>query len=362
VTPTKNLAETQPELALGLRQCKPNLGWWVLSLLWCAGCWAHDLGAVQVTCTFADSGSYTVQVRVDREHLPFRLARMPAADFAAAFLLESQFRFDGRLQNPKLESLEPGEGPNQFRLRLNGRFPPGTKTFAFHNDMDLNEYFLRLKNASEPFTLAFWLNTDRSHPPFELKQPSRKVTTSEVLRQYVALGFTHIVPKGLDHILFVLGLFLLSVRTKPLLLQVTAFTVAHSITLALSIYGLISLPGSIVEPLIALSIAYVAIENLLIREYRTTRLLIVFAFGLLQGLGFAGVLTELGLPREQFLPALVSFNVGVELGQLAVILIAILGIGVWFSHKQWYRSRIAVPASIAIALTGLYWTMARVMA
>ena len=111
----------------------------------------------------------------------------------------------------------------------------------------------------------------------------------------------HILPKGLDHILFVLGIFLLSPRWKTMLLQVTAFTVAHSITLGLSIYGIVSLPSRIVEPLIALSIAYVAIENLLTRELKPWRLALVFMFGLLHGLGFAGVLRELGLPREEFL-------------------------------------------------------------
>ena len=350
VTPTTNLTR---ELCLSL---------WLLSLLWCAGAGAHDMGAMQINCTFTNDGTYSVRVLVDREHLPFRLARVPAAAFATEFLRESQFRFDGLPHNPELDSVRAGEGPNQFQLWLDGRYPPGAKVFLFQSKMDLNEYFLRLKNASDPITLGFWLNEATAQPPFELKQPGTRVTTLDVLRQYLVLGFTHIVPKGLDHILFVLGLFLLSVRTKPLLLQVTAFTVAHSLTLALSIYGVISLPAAIVEPLIAVSIAYVAIENLLTREYRTRRLLIVFGFGLLHGLGFAGVLTALGLPREQLSSALFSFNVGVELGQLAVILAAMLGLGVWFSHKPWYRSRITVPASVAIALMGLYWTVARLMA
>ncbi len=118
------------------------------------------------------------------------------------------------------------------------------------------------------------------------------------MRQYLSLGYTHILPKGLDHILFVLGLFLLSPRLRPMLLQVTAFTIAHSITLGLSIYGIVSLPSRIVEPLIALSIAYVAIENLVTRELKPWRLALVFMFGLLHGMGFAGVLRELGLPRD----------------------------------------------------------------
>jgi len=172
------------------------------------------------------------------------------------------------------------------------------------------------------------------------------------------IGFEHILPKGLDHILFVVGLFLFSIRLKPLLLQVTAFTLAHTITLGLSIYGVISLPANIVEPLIALSIAYVGIENCLSSRLRTSRLALVFCFGLLHGMGFAGVLTEIGLPRSEFLTALVTFNIGVEFGQLAVITLCLLLVG-WCRTKSWYRSVIVIPASLLIALTGLYWTFER---
>ena len=137
--------------------------------------------------------------------------------------------------------------------------------------------------------------------------------------------------------LFVLGIFLLSPRVKTMLLQVTAFTVAHSITLGLSIYGVVSLPSRIVEPLIALSIAYVAIENLVTRELKPWRLALVFMFGLLHGLGFAGVLRELGLPRDEFLTALADFNLGVEGGQLTVIAAAMLL--VWpFANKAGFAT------------------------
>jgi hypothetical protein len=141
------------------------------------------------------------------------------------------------------------------------------------------------------------------------------------------LGFTHILPKGLDHILFVLGLFLLSTRKGPLLAQVTAFTIAHTLTLGLSVFGVVSLSWSVVEPLIAASIAYVAVENILTPNLKPWRTTVVFGFGLPHGLGFAGVLQEVGLPRSQRLPLLASFNVGVELGQLTVIALAFLAVG-----------------------------------
>ncbi|MFN0135253.1 MAG: HupE/UreJ family protein, partial [Phycisphaerae bacterium] len=167
-----------------------------------------------------------------------------------------------------------------------------------------------------------------------------------------------ILPKGLDHILFVVGLFLLSNRMRPLLLQVSAFTIAHTVTLALSTYGVLRLPSSIVEPLIALSIAYVAIENLFTRELHVWRPALVFAFGLLHGMGFAGVLSELGLPEGEYVAALLSFNVGVELGQLAVILIAFVLVG-WMRGRPDYRKFVVIPASTLIALIGLYWSVER---
>jgi hypothetical protein len=178
--------------------------------------------------------------------------------------------------------------------------------------------------------------------------------------EYLRLGFEHILPEGPDHVLFVLGLFLLSPRLKPLLWQVTAFTVAHSITLILSSYEQISLPAAVVEPLIALSISLVALENIFTSRLHAWRVVVVFGFGLLHGLGFAGVLAETQLPPDAFLTALVSFNVGVELGQLAVIALAMAAIG-WFRDRPWYRTRIAIPASILIALVGLYWTVQRIV-
>ena len=149
-----------------------------------------------------------------------------------------------------------------------------------------------------------------------------KTTGWQVFAAYIPVGFDHILPKGLDHILFVLGLFFLSTQLGPLLWQVSAFTLAHTVTLALGALGHISVPGSIVEPLIAASIVYVAVENTFSRGLTPWRPAVVFGFGLLHGLGFASVLGEFGLPEAQFVPALLGFNVGVELGQLAVIAMA----------------------------------------
>lgn len=207
---------------------------------------------------------------------------------------------------------------------------------------------------------ATWITRTNWSGVIDLTRSFPRPTRWEVARQYLALGYTHILPKGLDHILFVLGLFLLSPRVKTLLLQVTAFTLAHSITLGLAIYGLVSLPSRIVEPLIALSIAYVAVENLVTRELKPWLLALVYLFGLLHGLGFAGVLRELGVPRGELLTGLLAFNVGVEGGQLTVIAVAMLL--VWpLVTRGWYRRRVVNPGSLAIGAMGVFWTIARVL-
>ena len=177
---------------------------------------------------------------------------------------------------------------------------------------------------------------------------------------FTKAGVEHIIPKGLDHILFVLGLFFSSLLLRPLLWQVTAFTLAHTITLALAVLGIISIPSTIIEPLIALSIVWVAVENILFKKITKWRPLIVFSFGLLHGLGFASVLRDYGLPKNNFIPSLLAFNIGVELGQIIVLLAALML--VWFIRKKnWYRKRIQIPVSIIIALVGLFWFIERII-
>jgi hypothetical protein len=161
--------------------------------------------------------------------------------------------------------------------------------------------------------------------------------------------------------LFVLGLFLLTRRMGSVLAQVSAFTLAHSITLGLSLYGIVSLPAALIEPLIALSIAYVAIENLLSTDLTPCRLALAFAFGLLHGMGFAEAIAHLDLPRSAFLTTLVTFNVGVQLGQLTVIAAAALLVRALAVSAAQYRRRIVWPASAAIALTGVFWTIERLV-
>ncbi len=171
---------------------------------------------------------------------------------------------------------------------------------------------------------------------------------------WLAVGFQHVVPDGADHIAFILGLFFLSSRLTTLIGQVTLFTVAHSITLTAAIFGWVSAPSHLIEILIAASIIYVAVDNLYEEQLQRWRALAVLGFGLLHGLGFASALGSLELPQDTTLSALLFFNLGVEVGQLAVLVMAFACVG-WFRQQPFYKRRIADPASVTIAGVGLYW-------
>lgn len=213
-----------------------------------------------------------------------------------------------------------------------------------------------------PIDLSAASSPPTVHEDADQKDDAKEHAQPRVLNPmgFILLGFEHILPDGLDHILFVLGLFLLNAKLKPLLIQITCFTLAHSVTLALAAGGWVHVPGAIVEPVIAASIAFIAIENLFTTKVHPWRPALIFVFGLIHGLGFAGAFQEsIGAERIPLGPVLL-FNVGVELGQLAVVGIAFALVG-WALNKTWYRKGIAIPASLAIAAAGLWWTVERTL-
>jgi hypothetical protein len=187
-----------------------------------------------------------------------------------------------------------------------------------------------------------------------------RMDDKQVFWKYLVLGYQHIIPLGFDHILFILCVFFLNTNIKSIIMQASMFTVAHSITLGLAMYGIIKPPGNIVEPLIAASIVFLAIENLFMTKIRPWRMVMVFLFGLVHGMGFAGALSQLGMPQYAFATGLISFNVGVELGQLSIILFMYFLVSRPLSGKLWYRSRIVIPSSLLIALVAGYWTIERI--
>ena len=248
------------------------------------------------------------------------------------------------------------EFPRDTTLNIGFEIKDESFTIQFEKELGpvIIRHFEDLSKKSVLFT-TYLQPAERSSLISQQIRSSALSTTIE----YLVLGIEHIVPKGLDHILFIIGIFFYAIKFKPLLLQVTMFTVAHSITLILASFNLIFIPATIVEPLIALSISYVAIENIFQRRSTLLRYLIIFIFGLIHGLGFAFVLGDIGLNTSQLVLSLISFNVGVEIAQIAIIILASI-IFIIPSRQSWYRAFLQIPISIIISMIGLYWFIERV--
>ena len=289
------------------------------------------------------------------------------AGFQAEYLKNISLKFDdvkvamtvGRVEIP-----EPGykKVPRISLIVLKGRTPEGSRQFSWRYPKKYGDDAFRYrhyKKGDYTWSEWLWLRNGESYGPVSIQAAYTHRPVWKVALSYIQIGFLHILPGGWDHILFILGIFLLSQRLSTLLWQVTAFTIAHTITLGLSMYGLIHAPEQVIQPLIALSIAYVGIENVFVSKLHAWRVVVVFLFGLLHGMSFAKSLADFGMPKEDFALALVTFNVGVELGQLTLLLLAFMLIGLPFSHLPNYRRWVVVPASLAIGLIGLVWMIDR---
>ncbi len=351
---------------------------------------AHDFTVTEVVAVLKRDGTYMFDMRIHVDALALGVApSTPTPHVAEALraqpperlaeVIEAgretvqrrvRVRFDGQKVLPRVTFPEYGAAwraaPEEDTVlgttaRLEGRMPDGAATFTFGASRSFQIVQLTILDERSGGGWKYTLGPGEDSPPFTIGEPRDGAAVEprgDIFGRYLVFGFEHILPKGLDHILFVLGLFLLSPKARPLLWQVTAFTIAHSVTLGLAMRGVVTLPSSVVEPLIALSIAYVAVENIFTRDLKPWRPAIVFAFGLLHGLGFADVLKDLGMPADRFPAALIGFNLGVEAGQLAVVTLAFLAVG-WFRRDQRYRNVVVRPLSGAIALVGLYWAVER---
>jgi hydrogenase/urease accessory protein HupE len=265
---------------------------------------------------------------------------------------ETQIRFRVPFPTPAPESSPASSPDGQAMVNINWPMAMGGLLIRQHGDNSNASYveFLPVGGQSRGFALG------------EIYQ----LSLFDIVQRYIHSGIIHIVPHGLDHILFVIGLLAFSRSGHHLLLQISLFTVAHTLTLAGASLGLITLSPALVEPLIALSIAYIGVENLLrsspqiTPQFTLMRGGVVFAFGLLHGLGFASVLADFGLPDTAFLASLISFNIGVELGQLIVVIPLFVLFRYILAEPKYYKIIFQVPVSVLIALTGIYWALERV--
>ena len=353
------------------------------TLVLCAGAVlsAHEAGATRVTAAFAPDRTYRVDVITDAAALLEKAEAVadvePSAIGADAAALERRLlalttvlgsrihvTFDATDVRPALAlTVVPAADALTWpsaHIILTGHVPTEAQQFTWRFGWTFTSYSLstRMPLSREASTTS--LEGDQASRPIPLATTEPPANWKDVVLRYVALGFTHVLPLGPDHMLFVMGLFLLNSRPRALVAQVSAFAVAHSLTLGLATYGLIAVPPRIIAPALALSIAYVAIENLLWSDPKKWRVGLVFAFGLLHGLGFASVLQALGLPQTNLLTALVSFNVGVQAAELTVIVGVFLLVGWRCAERGWYRAHVAIPASAAIACTAMFWAVERI--
>nr|WP_318246031.1 HupE/UreJ family protein [Seohaeicola saemankumensis] len=315
-----------------------------------------DLDGMSDTNESEKSGAYDDLRALTPEELA-PMVRTFAQDWLPKFRVEAGASVTLKLEALDIPPVGNAELPRASALTIIGEVAPGARFVTLYWPDGGGALVLRQQGVEDPYT--GYIEGGTLTPPIALAGGVSRSGWS-VFTGYIPVGFDHILPKGLDHILFVLGLFFLSTRLKPLIWQISAFTLAHTVTLAAGALGWVSVPASLVEPLIAASIVFVAVENVFSSGLTPWRPLVVFCFGLLHGLGFASVLGEFGLPEGQFIPALLGFNIGVEIGQLTVIAVAFLTVGLWFGRKPWYRGAIAVPASVVIALIGAWWFVERV--
>ena len=362
---------------------------------------AHEVRPAIADLLFDGKGGYAITISLNLEaliaeigpehedtsqsenaHEYDRLRHLSPTDFGAAFdqfgprLLEGvQLKADGARLEPHVQAVTiPPVGDTDLAristIVLGGVLPANADALTWSWDRRFGAIVFRVTGMGEedatnaghekapaPVYSAY-LQDGSESDPMPVVGAIRKATL-DIFAEYLTIGFSHILPKGLDHILFVVGLFLLSTRLHSLLWQITSFTLAHSVTPGLGVFDVLRVSPAIVEPLIAASIVYVCVENIVSDKLQRWRPAIVFGFGLVHGLGFAGVLAEIGLQPGHFIAGLVAFNVGVELGQLAVIAGCFLSVGLWFRRKAFYRSAITNPASLVIAVIGAYWFIER---
>ena len=296
----------------------------------------------------------------DERFLEPSMLATQAAAMAAIFGSRLRVESDGRTLTAGPWSA-PEALMDRLSVRMRARYeaagPPGVvrvSAIMFPYD-PVHQTFLNVYEGGQLSAQAI-LSVER--PSFEHFAGTRQGVWA-VVRKFLPSGIHHILI-GPDHLLFLVGLLLLGGTLRRLVLVVSAFTVAHSITLTLAALNIVTPPASVIEPAIALSIVYVGIDNLMVRGGRDMRAWIAFAFGFIHGFGFANVLREMDLPARALGWSLFSFNLGVEVGQLIVVVAVATVLAALRKRSETAGQRIVLVGSIVVIAAGAFWFVERV--
>ena len=301
----------------------------------------------------ADEGSYS-DLGIDAiKELLLRGWPFLRAEF---FFRANQERLQLHLENLLIE-LNGDE--KSVAIFVTAKIPADSEYLTFGWSQKFGDLVIRELGEREGLYSGY-LSKGETSPKIPLKVGELSSRGSQFF-SYMLSGVYHIVPIGFDHILFIIGLYLVSNHLRSLIFQVSLFTFAHTITLGLASFEIISVSAAIVEPIIAASIIYIGLENYFVREQNSSRGVVIFGFGLLHGLGFAGVLTSLELTNAGILFPLLAFNLGVEFGQFLVLFLCFISFGYWYRNKAWYHLRVVRPISIVLILTGSFWLIERIV-
>ncbi len=288
-------------------------------------------------------------------------------NFEVKFLNKLQLNINHQVQNLYLENIKIDiigykKRPRKTLLTYTIQLREWPKTLLWQYNKEYGDSALRyqvFEKNEYNWSQWHWLRNGATSGVIDINHPE-PMTTMQRMLQFVSIGFEHVIPLGWDHILFIIGMALSSLMWRRLLLLVSAFTLAHTLTLGLAMLDVVEISGRIIEPLIAFSIAYVAIENLLPNPSIKRKSIIVFLFGLVHGLGFASMLKSFKMSSDNFLSTLISFNIGVELAQIVIVSGVVLLLFFIKSLNLNYKKIAIVPTSIVISLIGIWWGIERI--
>ena len=304
----------------------------------------------------ANKRSYLDLNDVEIKELLFRSWPLLTSDF---FFKANQVDLQLHATNVEIDLNEGTEAEKIVIILATAEIPAGSEFLTFGWSKKFGDLVIREQGDKESLYSGY-LSKGEISPKLPLTIEEQSSLSAQFF-SYVLSGLYHIIPVGFDHILFIVGLYLVSNHLRSLIFQVSLFTFAHTITLGLASFEIINVSSAIVEPIIAASIIYIGLENYFVRERNNSRGLVIFGFGLLHGLGFAGVLTSLELVNQGILIPLLAFNVGVEIGQILVLVFCFISFGYWYRKKEWYHSRVVRPISGVLVLTGLFWLIERLV-